>query len=252
MDSALRRLDREAEHLGDLLIGESLQVAQHEWRPLLGGKRSNRGQQGSTQLAVGLGGGRHLDELDRDRRDPPATLQRDVDCDPVEPGRDCRIAAERVEVSPDLHEDVLSGLLDVSFVVEYPRENGANATLEAMDELAERVEIAVTRRGAEGGIVEGHSGMVRIVPGTTRIREDMHLLTATCHETGAALSDYLEGDLSGLRRLRVVRHLARCEKCRRVLDSLTRTVERIRSLEPLPPSPVIVDDVVERIRRELR
>jgi predicted anti-sigma-YlaC factor YlaD len=74
----------------------------------------------------------------------------------------------------------------------------------------------------------------------------------SCHETGEHLSEHLDGELRGLRRLRVTRHLARCELCRAVLRSLTRTLEELRSLgrvEP-PPSPSVAPAVIARIREE--
>ena len=76
--------------------------------------------------------------------------------------------------------------------------------------------------------------------------------TATHEETGAALSDFVEGELQGWRRWRVARHLARCEYCRAVYQSLLRTLEALRdaaAVEPTP-QPAVADAVLERIRRE--
>jgi anti-sigma factor RsiW len=72
--------------------------------------------------------------------------------------------------------------------------------------------------------------------------------SGTCHETGEHLSDYVDGELRGLRRLRVVRHLARCELCQAVLGSLIRTLEALRSLGQVEPAPSVVPAVVARIR----
>jgi predicted anti-sigma-YlaC factor YlaD len=78
---------------------------------------------------------------------------------------------------------------------------------------------------------------------------------ATCAETGERLSSLLEGALHGRKAKRVLRHLARCPKCREVLQSLARTVEGLRSigradsLELRQPS--VADAVLERIRRGL-
>jgi anti-sigma factor RsiW len=78
------------------------------------------------------------------------------------------------------------------------------------------------------------------------------LWNGTCHETGEHLSEHLEGELSGLRRLRVARHLARCELCQAVLRSLIRTLQELRSLAQVAPAPApsVVPAVVARIREE--
>jgi predicted anti-sigma-YlaC factor YlaD len=76
------------------------------------------------------------------------------------------------------------------------------------------------------------------------------LWMGTCHETGEHLSEHLEGELRGLRRLRVVRHLERCELCRAVLQSLIRMLDELRSLAQPEASvvPSVVPAVVSRIR----
>ncbi len=77
------------------------------------------------------------------------------------------------------------------------------------------------------------------------------LWNGSCEETGQHLSEHLDEELRWLRRLRVSRHLARCELCRAVLLSLTRTVEQLRILGRLdPPSPTVADAVLIRIRHE--
>ena len=58
----------------------------------------------------------------------------------------------------------------------------------------------------------------------------MGLLEASCAATAKALSDRLEGELGGLQRLRIDRHLARCTFCRSTLASLTRLVRVLRTL----------------------
>lgn len=84
----------------------------------------------------------------------------------------------------------------------------------------------------------------------------MDAVVGSCEETQEQLSDRLEGDLRGLRRLRVAAHLSRCDRCRAVMRSLSRTVEQVRLLAQAdffpPPGPSVTDDVVERIRRERR
>ena len=78
---------------------------------------------------------------------------------------------------------------------------------------------------------------------------------ATCHETRDRLSDYLEGGLGERTRIRISRHLARCEHCRALLESLTRTLEQLRSLgdvEQGSQEPATVRVVIERIEQERR
>jgi anti-sigma factor RsiW len=78
---------------------------------------------------------------------------------------------------------------------------------------------------------------------------------ATCRETRDRLSDYLEGDLGERSRIRVMRHLARCERCQALLESLNRTLEHFRSLGSIgegPPEPATVRAVIERIEGEGR
>jgi anti-sigma factor RsiW len=74
------------------------------------------------------------------------------------------------------------------------------------------------------------------------------LWNGTCHETGEHLSEYLDGELRGVRRRRVLRHLERCELCQAVLRSLTRTIDRLRALGDVAPAPSVVPVVIERIR----
>jgi anti-sigma factor RsiW len=78
---------------------------------------------------------------------------------------------------------------------------------------------------------------------------------ASCRETRDRLSDYLDGDLSARTRSRVSRHLARCKHCQALLQSLTRTLEQLRSLGSIDqgaPEPATVRAVIERIEREQR
>jgi anti-sigma factor RsiW len=78
---------------------------------------------------------------------------------------------------------------------------------------------------------------------------------ATCHETGERLSDYVDGELEGRTRLRVRRHLARCERCQALLASLNRALEELRSLgssQTEPVSDATVSAVLARIERESR
>ncbi len=78
---------------------------------------------------------------------------------------------------------------------------------------------------------------------------------ASCHETRDRISDYLDGELEGRRLARVRRHLSRCDRCRAMLDSLSRTLEQLRSLgssEQVTPVPATVSAVLARIQRDER
>ena len=78
----------------------------------------------------------------------------------------------------------------------------------------------------------------------------MGLLEASCATTAEALSDQLEGELRGLRRLRVSRHLARCKRCRVTLESLLRLVQTLRALggAEAPVDRSVAERVLTRLR----
>jgi predicted anti-sigma-YlaC factor YlaD len=84
----------------------------------------------------------------------------------------------------------------------------------------------------------------------------MDAVVGSCEETQEQLSDRMEGQLRGLRRLRVSMHLIGCDRCRAVLRSLIRTVEHVHELGRVDfaPSPdgSVTDRVIERIRHERR
>jgi anti-sigma factor RsiW len=78
----------------------------------------------------------------------------------------------------------------------------------------------------------------------------MDAVVGSCDRTRDQLSAYLEGELKGLRRLRVRLHLAGCSACTAALRSLRKTVERLRELGDVSPAnPSVAPAVVERIRR---
>lgn len=93
-----------------------------------------------------------------------------------------------------------------------------------------------------------------ISPAVAGIGQMMGLVVGSCEPTSELLSDQLEGTLHGVRRWRVSAHLARCDRCRAVLSSLTRAVEQLgllRQADLVPPaSASVADRVVEQIRRE--
>jgi predicted anti-sigma-YlaC factor YlaD len=79
------------------------------------------------------------------------------------------------------------------------------------------------------------------------------LLIGGCEETRERLSDIADGEARGIRGWRARAHLARCELCQAVYDSLLRTLERLRALgeaDRPPPSGSVADAVVERVRHE--
>jgi predicted anti-sigma-YlaC factor YlaD len=89
------------------------------------------------------------------------------------------------------------------------------------------------------------------------IQSDMsvieRLLVGGCEETRERLSQIAEGEARGIRGWRARAHLARCELCQAVYESLLRTVERLRALRetdrPLS-SGSVADAVLERVRHE--
>jgi predicted anti-sigma-YlaC factor YlaD len=80
----------------------------------------------------------------------------------------------------------------------------------------------------------------------------VHLLEASCTTASEALSDRLEGELRGLRRFRVARHLARCGRCQAALASLARLVSLLRTIPDPEPGDAgsAVDGVLARVRGE--
>lgn len=64
------------------------------------------------------------------------------------------------------------------------------------------------------------------------------------------LSEYLDDDLSAAERHRVEEHTSLCPHCRRVLATLRRTLDGLRTLGARPTTPGVTDEVLERLRRE--
>jgi anti-sigma factor RsiW len=63
------------------------------------------------------------------------------------------------------------------------------------------------------------------------------------------LSDYIDGDLDPRERDRVERHVGMCPQCRRLLETLKRTVAGLMGLRDAPTGDV-ADGVIERLRAE--
>ena len=80
----------------------------------------------------------------------------------------------------------------------------------------------------------------------------MDMMVGSCAETREQLSAHLEGELTGLRGLRVRLHLAGCDACSAVARSLRKTVERLHELEETfvpAPAPSVAPVLLERIQR---
>src|SRR5258708_19204675 len=100
---------------------------------------------------------------------------------------------------------------------------------------------------AESFVDRGASTIMR-----ARVKSLMDMVAGSCEETRAELSDHLEGELHGARRLRVRLHLAGCDACSAIARSLRATIERLHGLEqnfrPERSSSSVVPAVLERIR----
>ena len=84
------------------------------------------------------------------------------------------------------------------------------------------------------------------------MRSLMDMMVGSCAEMREQLSAHLEGELTGLRGLRVRLHLAGCDACSAVARSLRKTVEHLQDLQDSfspEPAPSVAPAVLERIRR---
>ena len=80
----------------------------------------------------------------------------------------------------------------------------------------------------------------------------MDMMVGSCAKTREQLSAHVDGELRGLRRLRVRLHLAGCDACSALVRSLRKTIERLHELEDdfaPAPAPSVAPTVLERIRR---
>ena len=98
---------------------------------------------------------------------------------------------------------------------------------------------------------------MRIAVAERRIQSNMsvieRLLVGGCEETRERLSDIADGEARGIRGWRARAHLARCQLCQAVYESLLRTVERLRALRETDrptTSGSVADAVLERVRHE--
>jgi len=73
------------------------------------------------------------------------------------------------------------------------------------------------------------------------------------HFTRRHLAEYLDGELEASARARLEHHADRCPSCRRMVQTLMRTLEGLRSLRARPPrshSRGVSDSVILRLREE--
>jgi predicted anti-sigma-YlaC factor YlaD len=63
------------------------------------------------------------------------------------------------------------------------------------------------------------------------------------------LSEYLDAELAGADVARLEGHVELCPQCRRILGTLRRTLESLRSLGSEQPAGA-ADAVIERLRKE--
>lgn len=77
--------------------------------------------------------------------------------------------------------------------------------------------------------------------------EPHHHHKEDCHYLLADLSDYLDGEASAEVCAEIERHLAECENCRVVVNTLEKTITLYREL----PQPEMPDAVRQRLYRRL-
>jgi anti-sigma factor RsiW len=68
--------------------------------------------------------------------------------------------------------------------------------------------------------------------------------------THAHMSDYLDSELEDSGRARVEDHVTLCPECHRVLATLRRTMEGLRSIGADPNRDSVATGVIDRLRRE--
>ncbi len=67
---------------------------------------------------------------------------------------------------------------------------------------------------------------------------------ATCRELLKSLSDYVDGALDESLCLVIEKHMAECDRCQVVVDTLRKTIELYQNTSPAPSVP---DDVRRRL-----
>jgi predicted anti-sigma-YlaC factor YlaD len=70
----------------------------------------------------------------------------------------------------------------------------------------------------------------------------------TCIEVTEAITDYLEGTLSFVDRIRFQMHLGLCRGCRRYLRQMRLTCRTLHTLPLAPMPPEVRDELLQRFR----
>ena len=84
------------------------------------------------------------------------------------------------------------------------------------------------------------------------MRSLMNMMAGSCEETRELLSEHVDDELTGVRRLRVRLHLAGCDACSAAARSLRKTIERLRELDDTfvpTAAPSVAPAVLKRIQR---
>ncbi|MCL4504962.1 MAG: anti-sigma factor [Chloroflexi bacterium] len=74
--------------------------------------------------------------------------------------------------------------------------------------------------------------------------EHHHDERATCRELLKSLSDFIDGNLDESLCVEIEKHMAECDRCQVVVDTLRKTVELYQNIYPAPPVP---DEVRQRL-----
>ena len=70
----------------------------------------------------------------------------------------------------------------------------------------------------------------------------------TCSELTEVITDYLEGRMSFIDRLRFRAHIGMCRDCRAYLDQMKQTVHTLGKLPPEDIPPEVQSQLLERFR----
>jgi anti-sigma factor RsiW len=84
------------------------------------------------------------------------------------------------------------------------------------------------------------------------MRSLMDTMVGSCEETRELLSAHVDGELRGLRRLRMRLHLGGCDACSAAARSLRKTITHLHELQDTftpGPAPSVAPAVLERIRQ---
>ena len=70
----------------------------------------------------------------------------------------------------------------------------------------------------------------------------------TCEQVSNLVTDYLEGRMGLLKRVRFLVHLYRCVVCRRYVHQMKLTVGGLGKLPPEAPPPEVLSNLQKRFR----